>query len=101
MVRKERQRSTGTKRTGSGAKSSRSSASSRDARHVVCLENAGYAGSLEPRKIYVVLEDRDAARSGLVRVVDESGEDYLYPKSLFADIRLTPRLASALAAGSR
>ncbi|MBV9950168.1 MAG: hypothetical protein JOZ69_25230 [Myxococcales bacterium] len=49
----------------------------------------------------MVLEDRDAARSGLVRVVDESGEDYLYPKSLFAEIRLTPRLASALAAGSR
>jgi hypothetical protein len=64
------------------------------------VENAGYAASLEPRKIYVALPDREAARNGLVRVIDESGEDYLYPKSLFADIRLSPRLASALSSGS-
>ena len=93
-------KSTGTKRTASGARSSRSSASSRERRHVVCLENAGYVAFLEPRKIYVALSDREAARNGLLRVIDESGEDYLYPKGLFADIRLSPRLASALASGS-
>jgi hypothetical protein len=100
MARSGRQKSIATKRMASGAKRPRSSASSRETRHVVCLENTGHAASLEPRKIYVALDDRDAARHGLVRVIDESGEDYLYPKNLFADIRLSPRLASALASGS-
>jgi hypothetical protein len=44
----------------------------------------------------VAFADREAARNGLVRVTDESGKDYLYPKSLFAHIRLSPRLAFAL-----
>jgi hypothetical protein len=100
MVRFAQPRSTGTKRTGSVARKSRSSVSSSEVRHVVCLANGGYPGSLEPRKIYVALADRAAARDGFVRVIDESGEDYLYPKTLFADIRLSPRLASALASES-
>ena len=44
---------------------------------VVCLSNDGYAASLEPRKIYVALRDAEAERNGLLRIVDESGEDYL------------------------
>lgn len=44
---------------------------------VVCVRNDGYAVSLECRKIYVALPDSVAARHGLIRVVDESGDDYL------------------------
>lgn len=55
---------------------------------VVCVSNDGYAVSLEPRKIYRVLPDRRASGLGLLRVVDESGEDYLYPAHLFAPVDL-------------
>jgi hypothetical protein len=48
--------------------------------YVVCLSNDGYAVSLEPRKIYVALRAAAAERNGLLRVVDESGEDYLYSR---------------------
>jgi hypothetical protein len=64
---------------------------------VVCLSNAGYAASLERRKIYVALADRGADRVGMVRVIDESGEDYLYPSAFFAGIKVSPQLARALA----
>lgn len=50
---------------------------------VVCLSNEGFEAALEPRKIYPSLPDSDAEREGLVRVVDESGEDYLYPATMF------------------
>lgn len=65
--------------------------------HVVCVHNDGYLASLERRKIYVSLVDHEAERLGMVRVVDESGEDYLYPMALFAGIKLSPRLAKTLA----
>ena len=54
----------------------------------VCVRNDGYPASLELRKIYRVLGDKKAAKHDLVRVVDESGEDYLYPESFFVPIRL-------------
>ena len=60
-------------------------------RFVVCLDNEGYQVSLERRKIYRVLPDPDAAKHRLVRVIDESGEDYLYPQRFFAPIEL-PRV---------
>ena len=47
---------------------------------VVCLDNKGHEVSLERRKIYRILPDADAAKHLLVRVIDESGEDYLYPQ---------------------
>jgi hypothetical protein len=50
---------------------------------VVCVKNDGYPASLEKRKLYVMLPDRAAEKHGLLRVIDESGEDYLYPKSFF------------------
>src|SRR5258708_25254825 len=50
---------------------------------VVCIDNEGYAASLEKRKIYVALRDAGAEKHGLLRIVDESGEDYLYPKTSF------------------
>ena len=65
---------------------------------VVCLSNNGYAASHEPRKIYVALRDAAAERNGLVRVVDESGEDYLYPRERFAPLKLPRGLQQALAA---
>lgn len=65
---------------------------------VVCLDNEGYAASLERRKIYVMLPDEEAAKSGLLRVIDESGEDYLYPKSRFSPITLPQALKKAVLA---
>jgi len=50
---------------------------------VVCINNAGCPASLELHKIYLVLPDADAAEDGDIRIVDESGEDYLYHKGLF------------------
>jgi hypothetical protein len=55
---------------------------------VVCVDNEGYPASLEKRKIYVALPDAAAEKHGLLRVVDESGEDYLYPKKSFRSIAL-------------
>jgi hypothetical protein len=52
-------------------------------RFAVCIKNQGYLASLELRKLYEVLEDEDAAKDDMLRVVDESGEDYLYPASMF------------------
>ena len=54
--------------------------------YLVCLDNGGYPASLEPRKIYRQLPDVRAEQGGFVRVVDESGEDYLYPSRLFTPI---------------
>ena len=55
---------------------------------VVCINNDDYSASLETRKIYETLPDEDAARHDQLRVIDESGEDYLYPESLFMSIEL-------------
>ena len=56
-------------------------------RFVLCIRNEGEA-DLEPRKVYQVLSDRSAAREGLARVIDESGEDYLYPANYFVPVKL-------------
>jgi hypothetical protein len=55
---------------------------------VVCIENDGYPASLEKRKIYVALRDPTAEKHDLLRVIDESGEGYLYPKNFFQLIDL-------------
>jgi hypothetical protein len=66
----------------------------------ICISNAGYEVSLERRKLYEVLPDPQAAKHGQLRVVDESGEDYLYPQSHFAEIVLSQSIRKAvLAAG--
>ncbi|MGH8738018.1 MAG: hypothetical protein ACREVC_11730 [Burkholderiales bacterium] len=67
-------------------------------RFAVCLKNKGYDVSLERRKIYQVLSDPQAAKHGLIRVVDESGEDYLYPQSFFAPIELPQPIRRAVLA---
>jgi hypothetical protein len=60
----------------------------------ICVANAG-SDDLEIRKVYQVLPDRSAAKSGMLRVVDESGEDYLYPADFFVPVRV-PAAAQAL-----
>jgi hypothetical protein len=59
-----------------------------DARFAVCISNKGYAASLEVRKIYPLIPDKAGAKHGLVRVVDEMGEDYLFPEECFVSLRL-------------
>jgi hypothetical protein len=63
---------------------------------VVCTHNEGYDVSLETRKIYRAVADPESSRSGLIRVIDESGEDYLYPSGWFEPIDLSPQLRLAL-----
>lgn len=65
-------------------------------RFVICVKNKGYRVSLEKRKIYVALPDAFAFKHGQVRVIDESGEDYLYPKSLFLPITIPQSLRKAI-----
>ena len=55
---------------------------------VVCLNNDGYEASLESRKFYVEIRDADAESHDQLRVVDESGDDYLFPASYFAAPKL-------------
>jgi len=52
----------------------------------ICIQNGEYAGTLELRKVYEVLPDAIAADRNYVRVIDESGEDYLYPRSWFVPV---------------
>ena len=59
-----------------------------DAQFAVCISNKGYAASLEVRKIYRLIPDKAGAKHGLVRVVDEMGEDYLFPEEYFVSLRL-------------
>ena len=65
---------------------------------VVCLRNDGYQVSLERRKIYQVIPDPEAAKHRQVRVIDESGEDYLYPQNFFAPIELPQPIRRAVLA---
>ncbi len=67
---------------------------------VVCIENEGYPASLERRKLYVALLDAAAEKRGLVRVIDESGEDYLYPKSFFRSVALPLSMKKAILAAA-
>ncbi len=64
--------------------------------YVLCLDDGGYPESLEVRKVYEVLPDERAAASNYIRVVDETGEDYLYPAKCFVPIQLPPEAAKIL-----
>lgn len=64
---------------------------------VVCVRNDEYEGALELRKIYEVLEDRDAEPHDLVRVIDEIGEDYLYPRDWFLPLHLPQNIQDVIA----
>ena len=67
---------------------------------VVCVKNEGYEASLELRKIYQAIPDTGAARHHLLRIIDESGEDYLYPQDFFLSIVLPKPVEKALMAVS-
>jgi hypothetical protein len=67
---------------------------------VVCVDNEDYPASLEKRKIYIALRDADAEKKGLLRIVDESGEDYLYPKTFFRPIALPQSVKRAVMAAA-
>ncbi|MEX2555810.1 MAG: hypothetical protein WEB06_09270 [Actinomycetota bacterium] len=67
---------------------------------VVCLRNDG-AEDLEPRKLYAVVPDAAASAQGFLRVVDESGEDYLYPAEFFAPVEVSEEAARELGPGAR
>jgi hypothetical protein len=68
------------------------------ARFLLCIRNDGYPASLETRKVYQSLPDPVAASRGFVRVIDESGEDYLYPSECFVAVEL-PEAATRAFAG--
>jgi hypothetical protein len=63
---------------------------------VVCLKNEGYTASLERHKIYRVLSDPQAEKDGDIRIIDESGEDYLYPKDWFVLITVPDAVEASL-----
>ena len=63
---------------------------------VVCINNKDYPASLELHKIYRVLPDEDAAADGDLRVIDESGEDYLYPADRFVPITVPAAVQKSL-----
>ena len=69
-------------------------------KYVVCVRNQGYRASLVVRRIYECLPDADGAERGLLRVVDESGEDYLYPSKFFLPIELPRGAGKAFAEAS-
>ncbi len=64
-----------------------------DTGFVICIENEGFEVSLEKRKVYRQLPDKPKTDDNLIRVIDESGEDYLYPSDLFVPI-IVPKAAS-------
>lgn len=59
---------------------------------VICVQNGKYAASLELRKVYRAIPDPEASSHKMLRVVDESGEDYLYPDECFVAVELPPAL---------
>ena len=63
---------------------------------VVCIDNSGYEASLELHKIYRIVPDHDAGQEGDLRIVDESGEDYLYAASRFVPIEVPRAVERAL-----
>ena len=70
--------------------------SEKERQFAVCIRNEGYEESLEPRKIYEILEDAKGDQHGMIRVIDEEGEDYLYPKGWFLPIQLPDTVEQAV-----
>ncbi|MEO0947744.1 MAG: hypothetical protein AAFY11_06305 [Cyanobacteria bacterium J06641_5] len=66
----------------------------------VCIDNQDYPAALETRKIYQILPDPTANQRQFLRVIDESGEDYLYPAHCFAAIELPEAVKQAFALAS-
>ena len=66
----------------------------------ICVQNEGYPASLELWKVYRVLPDEKGARHNMIRVIDESGEDYLFSASYFVPVELPQAVESALLAAA-
>jgi len=62
----------------------------------ICIDNAEYPASLEKHKIYRIIFDKDAEQDGDLRVIDESGEDYLYPSDRFVMVDLPQNIVRVL-----
>jgi len=69
-------------------------------RFLLCVKNDGYPASLEVRKIYQAVANADAEKHRLVRVIDESGENYLFPQKFFVPVELPSAAKKAFAAAS-
>jgi len=69
----------------------------KDSKFVICIDNSKYPVSLEKLKIYEVLPDADAVKTNQIRVVDESGEDCLFPASCFIDAKLSKETRDVVA----
>lgn len=67
-----------------------------DIQLVICIQNSAYPAALERRKIYELVPDAAANRLGLVRVIDESGEDYLYPSDYFIPVEFPHLVREAI-----
>ena len=63
----------------------------------ICIENEGYQASLEKHKIYPVVPDPEAEMHGDLRIVDESGEDYLYPADWFVVVQVPEKVRASMA----
>ncbi len=74
--------------------------SNKETKFVVCIQNKDYPASLETRKIYQVIPDANAAKHQMIRVIDESNEDYLYPSSYFVLIDLPKSVEEAFSLAS-
>ena len=72
----------------------------RKGRYVLCVNNGSYKASLEPRKVYRVVADPAAEAKALLRVIDESGEDYLFPARLFVPIEIPEKAEPVFAPGA-
>ncbi len=66
-------------------------------KYVICVNSNDYAASLEVRNLYKCLPDEDAVQHGQLRVIDESGEDYLYPASHFVAVELPADVEKTIA----
>lgn len=73
----------------------------RNAQFAVCIDNEGYKASLEIGKLYRILPDKDAQSHGLVRVIDESGEDYAYSVNRFHLMKIPSVIERALSHARR
>jgi hypothetical protein len=71
-----------------------------EATYVLCVRNEDYEASLEMRKIYQIIPDVEAQKNSLIRVIDESGEDYLFPASFFVPIQVPEEAVPAFGAAT-
>jgi hypothetical protein len=98
MARRSRRSYIGMKHMASARRNSKLNGSSQKTvrAFVLCVRNDGYIASLERRKLYPLVQDAAASKHSLMRVIDESGEDYLYPAAYFVALRLPANVKLAL-----